>query len=1153
MDPQTVLIGIGIFIISAILIYFIAAITMREKTFEEVMAEQKRRQEEEREKMKNDKKIEKEQLKKKYKKGKGDKSKEKSAQVSEPELKDTPKEHKMVNLEIEPEIIEPVESMVLSSSNKPRSRTSVQKKSILHNKDEVTPVVEKMVELPHKPIKPLDDVELKKLHDAQAHQHSSPKKEKGGQSQAEQRHDVKEWVKEAKVQKIKAAVVETMEIQQAAPMEEKKITKTKSSAVEAGAGAASGPRLIDSVRSANLSDQEVQTLIDILLNRQGAAAAATQESWNKKSQKGDPMALMKKQLEEKERALQEEQQLAMSSNNRVKELRNELTAERTKVTTLEKHFHEKLSQQVAESEALQGRLRHTHEQHMVDTAKLQAHIQQLEKSGDAALVQKLKQQLEKSGDAALVQKLKQENRILQDSLSKASMESVPPGEVNNLRQKVAIMEKELSSNATRLNSAQNAKKANEDKLNKLEEQMKQMESSKGSDESLAKKLEETREELRKADSRNGGLSADLKKTTSALASMESESSALKLKLQELEKQLSATESFGAKVQETERKKQELEGNMKNLEKQLADSVHRQEEVTRQLQDSERKKQEADGNMKNLEKQLADSVKRQEEMAVELQRICQENSTLTQEVKTVKERLQAAPAATNGDIHMEASNKNLIDVAEHERIVSEKVATVQSELDVQQRSTQTQITELKTQLDAQKQKNNELREKNWKAMEALEKAEKSAADKIDKSLKSSREGVTKAVSEVEKSDKEVLKRLFPAVSISDKLGHKEWLTTFEKQASQQLTQSSKSEKSVCDKLSHLEEENSHLQAEVQVFKNNLAVLHSEKSRIDVLEKEKLKLQQQSENYEKQLVQLNAEKDRLQQVEAENQRLKSSASSESSLSSEVCQLQAESKELQARLVEKDSSIAEAERKLHNLEHVVETEEKNWKEKVRLAEENATKESGSSGREQELEELTKEQQSQIEHYRNVLLNTESVLQRLETAEKSWEDRLQSSQCEAQKAQSQCQRIKGQMQDVSQEKSQLQREVESVQQEMQQSSDRLLVLTREKEELTSKVIVLETQSKAVVQVDSEDLKKKMEEVERQFEKEQRKVKDLSSTVVRLNGIIKTGQDALSQEQKLVNQLQQQLTDKNKGSGASPNQDIQQGTSAGNDMGTSV
>lgn len=55
------------------------------------------------------------------------------------------------------------------------------------------------------------------------------------------------------------------------------------------------------------------------------------------------------------------------------------------------------------------------------------------------------------------------------------------------------------------------------------------------------------------------------------------------------------------------------------------------------------------------------------------------------------------------------------------------------------------------------------------------------------------------------------------------------------------------------------------------------------------------------------------------------------------------------------------------------------------------------------------------------------------------------------------------------------------------------------------------------------------VEEIQRQLEGERKKNKDLSSTLVRLNGIIKTGQDALTQEQKLVKQLQEQLTEKTK------------------------
>merc|ERR1712121_337116 len=83
-------------------IYCISAFSMREKTFEEVMEEQKRRNEEEREKAKAGKKDK--DQKKKFKKGKSEKAKP----VSEPEIKAEPK---MVNLEIEPEIIQPTESL----------------------------------------------------------------------------------------------------------------------------------------------------------------------------------------------------------------------------------------------------------------------------------------------------------------------------------------------------------------------------------------------------------------------------------------------------------------------------------------------------------------------------------------------------------------------------------------------------------------------------------------------------------------------------------------------------------------------------------------------------------------------------------------------------------------------------------------------------------------------------------------------------------------------------------------------------------------------------------------------------------------------------------------------------------------------------------
>uniref|UniRef100_A0A0B7BLT8 Ribosome receptor lysine/proline rich domain-containing protein n=1 Tax=Arion vulgaris TaxID=1028688 RepID=A0A0B7BLT8_9EUPU len=163
MEVVTILIGVAVFIISALLLYFISAFSMREKTFEEVIEEQRRREEEEREKVKAERKAQREQHKNKHSKkgqGKQEKSKEKTAQVVEPELKVEPK---MVNLEIEPEIIEPTETLGLNTGLRQRGKKEKTAKSILQNKGEHTPVVEKAAELHHKPVVPKDEFELKKV------------------------------------------------------------------------------------------------------------------------------------------------------------------------------------------------------------------------------------------------------------------------------------------------------------------------------------------------------------------------------------------------------------------------------------------------------------------------------------------------------------------------------------------------------------------------------------------------------------------------------------------------------------------------------------------------------------------------------------------------------------------------------------------------------------------------------------------------------------------------------------------------------------------------------------------------------------------------------------------------------------------------------
>lgn len=181
MELQVVLIGAVVFVVSAVLIYLISAFTMKEKTFEEVIAEQKREQEEQLLKVKQEKKAEKDARKRFKARGKvkGDQSpkvvRDQSPKVS---ISESEKEHKMVNIELEPEIIEPVEidkPLRMSKSKKDKPA-----KPILHNKDEKTPVVseEFVEEIVHRGPAPKDDLELKHIHEGKKDKAKKESKEK---------------------------------------------------------------------------------------------------------------------------------------------------------------------------------------------------------------------------------------------------------------------------------------------------------------------------------------------------------------------------------------------------------------------------------------------------------------------------------------------------------------------------------------------------------------------------------------------------------------------------------------------------------------------------------------------------------------------------------------------------------------------------------------------------------------------------------------------------------------------------------------------------------------------------------------------------------------------------------------------------------------
>ncbi|XP_034504580.1 kinectin [Ailuropoda melanoleuca] len=133
--------------------------------------------------------------------------------------------------------------------------------------------------------------------------------------------------------------------------------------------------------------------------------------------------------------------------------------------------------------------------------------------------------------------------------------------------------------------------------------------------------------------------------------------------------------------------------------------------------------------------------------------------------------------------------------------------------------QNELDSLKEAVEHQRKKNNDLREKNWEAMEALASTEKMLQDKVNKTSKERQQHVEA----IELEAKEVLKKLFPKVSVPPDLSYSEWLHGFEKKAQECVAETSGSEevKVLEHKLKEADEMHILLQLECEKYKSVLA--------------------------------------------------------------------------------------------------------------------------------------------------------------------------------------------------------------------------------------------------------------------------------------------------------------------------------------------
>ncbi|XP_041468069.1 ribosome-binding protein 1-like isoform X16 [Lytechinus variegatus] len=624
-------------------------------------------------------------------------------------------------------------------------------------------------------------------------------------------------VVEEQVQKKEAPVVAAAAPPLASPSKAK--AKAKTAAGDGDPSALKGKTLISAVKSAPLKDAEIQQLIEILLNRQGGSASA--DDWVKANQRNDPVSALKKQLQEKEQALHNEMLLAQAASQKVKELRHELNHQKEHSGSVETQFKMKLDSQAREIEAFHVRMQQSHDSHTHDTQALQARIKQLQTVLDESKVD-------------VVNQLREENNRLKTEAGHAAQQKE-----QLMGQELARLQTELQKVQSKLTSTEDLMRQGEEHRRTLETQNNQFKQQRSSEQreseaALSKRLAEVGEELRKAEAHNQSLA------------------------QAMEAANGETEKFKGQVTELRR----LDGDRNNT----------LQAIQAKLKESECQCQNLEGKVRTVESQLAEKEQQKTQAVQEVENLKKEKDSLQEMLRTQEKRSEAegqeAPPPANGDVTQtdSAPKEPSILLKEHNNLLADKTKAIEG-LEQELNSSKSELTQLQSLIEQQKQRNNNLREKNRKLMEVVSAAEQSRAENAGQTAKTLKDEIQTAIVKEQSSVKTVLERLFPTVTLEPSQDNKDWLAKFEEQAGQVLSSQSSSNSQVDEyvlKVNTLEAEKEQLSSQCQHYQSVLADTEAILNKLQSsVETEEVKWEERLNQTESNLGQAKSEVNSLQQ--------------------------------------------------------------------------------------------------------------------------------------------------------------------------------------------------------------------------------------------------------------------------------------------------
>ncbi|XP_041703635.1 kinectin isoform X5 [Coregonus clupeaformis] len=309
-----------------------------------------------------------------------------------------------------------------------------------------------------------------------------------------------------------------------------------------------------------------------------------------------------------------------------------------------------------------------------------------------------------------------------------------------------------------------------------------------------------------------------------LKTVREEKNALKREMEALMLQTTEQTSSDLIVEGLQSKIQEKDEQIKSMEESLQAAQASGSSNGMTIESLEQQVAGLQADMEQLRQKQAEDTTSARDQLLELQT---QLAAKDQEIQTLQSELETRAKEVSDKVQELQQRQQT-----HTEAPSPELLTALAEKEKQVSDLQGELAKLRESLELHRNKNNELRVKNWSAMEALAATESMLQGKLSKALKENQTALEIAQAEC----RDVLHRLLPNVPLPTEQNHQEWLQRFEtavreapaaepnpapEAAPEPAPEGSEDTKVLAEKLKESEEAQKVLQKDCETYKKVLA--------------------------------------------------------------------------------------------------------------------------------------------------------------------------------------------------------------------------------------------------------------------------------------------------------------------------------------------